>query len=132
MATVDAGLDEHNVRGAALHDVRPLHVIASDEDGRVIGGAIGRTWGKCCELQQLWVATECRRRSEGRLLMEAFECEAARRGCELVYLETFSFQAPAFYARLGYEEVLRTAGFPGGVVKSTMHKRIVTGDRTGA
>ena len=28
---------------------------------------------------------------------------AAQRGCTVFYLETFSFQAPALYRRLGYE-----------------------------
>lgn len=125
VAIVDAGLDEHNMAGAPLHDVQPLHVIASRHDGKVIGGAIGRTWGKCCELQQLWVAPECRSQGEGTLLMEAFEREAKARGCDLVYLDTFSFQAPAFYAKAGYVEVVRTAGFTGGVVKFAMQKQLV-------
>lgn len=113
----------------AFHDIRPLHVIATDQDEKIIGGAIGRTWGKCCELQQLWVASEWRGRSEGTLLMNAFEGEATQRGCELVYLDTFSFQAPEFYVKRGYIEVLRTAGFTGGIVKITMQKRIVGSGR---
>ena len=40
----------------------------------------------------------------------------------LVYLDTFSFQAPSFYQARGYAEVLRTEGFTGGVIKLTMHK----------
>jgi hypothetical protein len=35
-------------------------VIAQNPDGTVVGGAIGRTWGECCELQQLWVSAELR------------------------------------------------------------------------
>jgi GNAT superfamily N-acetyltransferase len=124
IATVDAGLDEYNVAGAPITDVRSLHVIAEDKDGIVVGGAIGRTWGQCCELQQLWVCAELRSNGIGSHLMDAFEQEAENRGCALVYLDTFSFQAPVFYQARGYREVLRTVGFTGGVAKITMHKSI--------
>lgn len=56
--------------------------------------------------------------------MDAFEQNARTRGCQLVYLDTFSFQAPNFYQARGYVEVLRTVGFTGGVIKLTMHKRL--------
>jgi GNAT superfamily N-acetyltransferase len=124
LAVVDSGLDEFNSAHARLSDVRPLHVIASGAAGEVFGGAVGRTWGECCELQQLWVAAGHRNQGTGGQLLATFEREAIRRGCRLVYLDTFSFQAPAFYAARGYVEVLNTSGFTGDVVKSTMHKRL--------
>ena len=55
LGAVDRGLGEFNEQHEALNDVRALHIIASDESGSTVGGAVGRTWGKCCELQQLWV-----------------------------------------------------------------------------
>ena len=119
---IDAGLDN-----PSFDDVEPLHAIATDDKGQVIGGAVGRTWGKCCELQKLWVAPEFRERYEGTQLMKAFEREAASRACELVYLDTFSFQAPEFYSKLGYHEAFRTSGFTAGVVKITMQKRLPNG-----
>lgn len=107
-----------------LSDVRPLHLISSDDTGSTIGGAVGRTWGQCCELQQLWVAAERRQQGIGSQLLESFEREAAARGCALIYLDTFSFQAPSFYALRGYVEVLRVTGYTGGVVKVTLQKKI--------
>ena len=124
LAIVDSGLHEFNKQTRAVHDVKKLHVIATDDDGKVTGGAIGRSWGKCCELLELWVAPERRGRNEGTELLQAFEQEAKRRGCELVYLDTFSFQAPVFYGKLGYVEVLRTEGYSDGVVKITMQKQL--------
>jgi N-acetylglutamate synthase-like GNAT family acetyltransferase len=104
--------------------MRALHVLARMQDARVCGGAIGRTWGTCCELQQLWVQDAQRGQGIGADLMARFEQEAAPRGCTLVYLETFSFQSPQFYARLGYRVVLETRGFTAGVIKYTMHKQL--------
>ena len=128
LAVVDAGLDEYNRRaGPALADVRALHVMAHSAAAplrveAVVGGAVGRSWGLCCELQQLWVQPELRLQGIGGRLMDAFEAEAQERGCQMVYLETFSFQAPSFYLARGYEVALRTEGFTGGVVKFTLQK----------
>ena len=58
----------------------------------------------------------------------AFETRAAERGCRTLYLETLSFQAPQFYASLGYRVVFELAAFPHGIVKFTMLREIGGGD----
>lgn len=123
-AVVDAGLDAHNGTARPLQDVQPLACIAQAADGSVHGGALGRTWGQCCELQQLWVDETLRHQGLGTRLMLAFEQAAAARGCTTFYLDTFSFQAPHFYRALGYEVVLTMAGYTGGTEKYTMVKRL--------
>ncbi|HYJ96693.1 MAG TPA: GNAT family N-acetyltransferase [Burkholderiaceae bacterium] len=117
---VDTGLDDFNVAAAPLHEVRPLACFLRDAQGAVIGGAVGRTWGACVELQQLWVRSELRRQGLGAQLVRAFEQRAAQRGCTLVYLETFSFQAPRLYASLGYEMRHTVAGYAPGIQKHWM------------
>jgi GNAT superfamily N-acetyltransferase len=112
---VDDGLDAHNA--PAVADVRPLACLARGDDGQVLGGALGRTWGGCAELQEMWVQPELRGQGLGTLLVRRFEAAAAARGVQRVYLTTFSFQAPVFYARLGYAEQARIEGFGGGHVK---------------
>lgn len=123
-AVVDNGIGTFNDAAAPLHEVRGLFVFARAADGAVLGGAIGRTWGQNCELQQLWVTEELRRRGLGRELLRHFEAETRRRACTLIYLETWSFQAPRFYEKLGYRGVLELAGFGPGLVKYTMHKHL--------
>jgi ribosomal protein S18 acetylase RimI-like enzyme len=117
---VDAGLGEASGAAAPLHDVQPLCSFARLPAGEVVGGAIGRTWGTCCELQQLWVHAEVRRRGIGTRLLRAFEARAEERGCRTFYLETFSFQAPGLYRSLGYEVALQLKGFAPGIVKYIM------------
>lgn len=126
-AVVDAGLDAHNLASAPLHEVRPLDAIASTHDGTVVGGAVGRTWGRRCELLQFWVAPAHRLQGTGSRLLAAFEREAAARGCELVYLDTWTFQAPGFYRARGYVEALRMDGYAPGLVRFTLHKRLGPG-----
>ena len=40
-----------------------------------------------------------------------------------VYLDTFSFQAPAFYKKLGYQRVRPHRGFPEGYDRIWLMKR---------
>lgn len=129
-ALVDHGLGEANDAAAPLHEVRPLAAFARDAEGRVIGGAVGRTWGEGCELQQLWVEPARRRQGLGAALVLAFEEQAASRGCRTFYLETFSFQAPALYRALGYEAECELACFEHGIRKFVMVKRLDAGATT--
>jgi ribosomal protein S18 acetylase RimI-like enzyme len=128
---VDAGLGIANEGAAPLHELRALSCFARLPCGDVVGGAVGRTWGRCCELQQLWVAPAYRRRGIGAGLVRRFERRAQERGCRTFYLDTFSFQAPALYRSLGYEVRLAIAGFAPDVVKYTMVREARDADAAG-
>ena len=114
LALVDAGLDKANHAAAPLADVRPLASFAHARGGRLVAGAVGRTWGQCCELQQLWVEPDHRRQGVASRLLQLFEARAADRGCRYFYLETFSFQAPGFYKKHGYQVFGELRDFPPG------------------
>lgn len=119
-AAVDAGLGEYNDAAAPLHEVRRLACFARLGSRPVIGGAVGRTWGECAEIQQLWVDPAHRGQGIGARLVRAFESAAAARGCRAFYLETFDFQAPRFYEKLGYRIAFTLDVYPRGVVRHTM------------
>jgi ribosomal protein S18 acetylase RimI-like enzyme len=119
---VSDGLEASNQAAADLAAVRPLVCVARVASGEVIGGAIARTWGECCEIQQLWVAPPYRRRGVARQMIELVEAESRKRGCKLVYLETFSFQAPQLYRSVGFEVACEFRGFPDKVTKYIMRK----------
>lgn len=121
-AVVDAGLGAANSSAAPIDSIGRLTCVARARNGEVIGGAVGRTWGECCELQQLWVHADHRRRGVGAELVRRFERRARERGCRVFYLETFNFQAPALYRSLGYRTAKKISGFPGGIVKYLMMK----------
>ncbi|MFN7510128.1 MAG: GNAT family N-acetyltransferase, partial [Betaproteobacteria bacterium] len=123
-AGLDAGLAADHDAAAPLHEVRPVSCVARAADGTVLGGAIGRRWGACCELQQLWLRDDRRGRGLGRRVVLAFEAHAAALGCEQVILETFSFQAPAFYARLGYVVEFERTAYPHGLRTLFLKKRL--------
>jgi len=129
-AIVDSGIGESNDAAAPLHEVQPISCFARSASDSVIGGAIGRRWGECCELQQVWVATSHRRQGIGSQLLRAFEEHAKLQGCTSVYLETFSFQAPGLYLSRGYQVELERKGYPLGIVKYHMVKQVSDRDAT--
>jgi ribosomal protein S18 acetylase RimI-like enzyme len=121
---IDAGLQAFNLAAAPFDEVRPLICTAKLHNEILVGGVKARTWGECCELQQIWVLENYRRSGIGRRLMVETEVEAARRGCTLLYLETFNFQAPEFYRQLGFDIACEFHGFPDGIVKYILRKAI--------
>jgi GNAT superfamily N-acetyltransferase len=51
----------------------------------------------------LWLAPAPRRSGCGSALLRRAEEFAVEHGCDVVYLSTFSFQAPGSYRKQGYE-----------------------------
>lgn len=126
VAAIDHGLHSYNQRAADLASIRRFACYAKSSEGNLVGGALARWWGTACELQQIWVDEALRRRGIGALLMQQVETLAIERGCRLLYLDTFSFQAPEFYYRLGYETACRLDGFPDGGSKFILRKSLTS------
>jgi GNAT superfamily N-acetyltransferase len=75
------------------------------DDARAIrAGLIGHVYAGWLSVNPLWVHADLRRGGIGRGLMAEAERRAIALGCRSSYLDTFSFQAPGFYAKLGYRE----------------------------
>ncbi len=126
VASIDRGLHAYNERNADLAAIHRFACYARDIEEKLVGGALARWWGAACELQQIWVDEATRRRGVGAALMRKVEEIALERGCRLLYLDTFSFQAPEFYYRLGYETACRLDGFPDGGSKFILRKALIS------
>ena len=119
---------EHNASVTGIADGQLLAFLVRDDSGRIVAGICGNTWGGGCEIRQFWVEESQRRRGLGTRLLRAAEQEARRRGCTQMLLMTFSFQAPAFYARNGFEVLATIADHPRGHRNFLMRKRLERAD----
>ena len=71
----------------------------------MIGGLWGRTVYDWLFVEHLFVPEHLRGRGLGTALMRKAEEVAIARDCIGVCLDTFDFNAPGFYRKLGYEEL---------------------------
>jgi GNAT superfamily N-acetyltransferase len=107
------GLLAHNVAAAGKSDYRPLTLTIRSR-GKIVGGLAAETFWSWMFVSLLWVSDKHRGRGHGSALIRTAEAEARSRGVRNVYLDTFSFQAPEFYEKLGYREFARLDEFPAG------------------
>ncbi len=117
-------LYEFNSSVTGIRDGAYLAIFVRDEQNRIVAGICGNTWGGCCEIRQFWVEELRRKQGLGTKLFRAAEQEARRRGCTQILLMTFSFQAPAFYAKHGFEVLTVVDDHPRGHRNLLLRKRL--------
>ncbi len=111
---LDQEIYDFNSAATGHHDGRELSIAVRGDDGGLLAGLTGWTWGGCGYIELFWVRDDQRGDGLGTRMLAAAEDEIRRRGCDRVALSTHSFQAPGFYARFGYIERGRTPGYPHG------------------
>jgi GNAT superfamily N-acetyltransferase len=117
-------LDAYNLAVTGLTAYSPVNFFLYDEGDEIMGGLLGLIWGGALHVRILWVAESLRSRGHGRRLLEAAERRATERGCRCVFLDTFSFQAPGFYEKLGYEMYARAEDWPVGHAHCFLRKAL--------
>ena len=114
----------YNAAATGIDDGAMLVGSIRDDDGRLVAGLYGWTWGGAGFVDLLWVEEEHRRTGLGTRLLTAAEDEARARGCTQLLLATHAFQAPDFYQARGYREVGRFADYPRGSFQVQLAKRL--------
>lgn len=110
--SVFQGLLKYNRSHLGDSEPEDLGIYLRNEEGIVTAGLVGNTFGLWLMVRYLWISEELREQGIGsRLLLKAEET-AKERGCRYVFLDTFSFQAPDFYKKYGYTEVLTLENYP--------------------
>lgn len=114
MRAVESGLTAHATGLGLRTDWSPRWIIGRDE-GEVVQAGIRFVLAfEWLFVNWLWVADLYRKHGIGSQLMSEAEAAARKQGCRAAYLDTFTFQAPRFYERLGYREFGRLNDFPPG------------------
>ncbi len=117
----------NNSRASQPENYRPLVIILSDPDtGEVVGGLWGATNYAHLHVDLLFVPDTLRGNGLGRQMLLQAEQEASARGCRGAWLDTYSFQARAFYERHGYAVFGILNDYPPGQSRIFLHKILVT------
>jgi GNAT superfamily N-acetyltransferase len=114
----------YNDSQAGPSENRPLVVLVLDSTGAVVGGLWGYTAYGWLFTNLLFVPASLRGQGIGSRLMHLAETEAATRGCHGAWLDTFEFQARAFYERIGYTCFGELPSYPTGFSRFFMKKEL--------
>ncbi len=98
------GIHDHNTQHSGAGEAAYLTIFLRDQAGAVVGGVYGWTAYGWLRIDVLWVQEELRGQGFGKQLLMEAEAEGRRRGCQFATLDSFSFQAPEMYKKLGYTE----------------------------
>jgi GNAT superfamily N-acetyltransferase len=101
----------YNISEAHINEGIDLAILVRDSQERLVGGVSGRLWGRCLEIELLWVNQGYRGQGIGTNLLAKIENSAIRLGAQTALLDTFSFQAPSLYERAGYVRFGTIDGF---------------------
>ncbi len=101
----------HHAKGMGVEtDLGDLTVFARDEQDEPMGGVTAQTGWALCYVKLLWVHESQRRQGLGRKLIGMVEEQALKRGCHTMGVDTYNYQGPEFYPKLGFQEFGRVDG----------------------
>jgi ribosomal protein S18 acetylase RimI-like enzyme len=116
MKVLHTGLREYVTEHiGALRKKNPgiqINIIIRNGKGQVIGGLNGSSILKAMYVDQLWVDERYRGQGYGTELMMVAERIAGKDGCISSLAMVYSFQAPEFFQKLGYEVFGVSDGYP--------------------
>ena len=116
-------LSAYNTAAAGPGNWGIIALTVRDEQDAIVGGLWGYT-GYGFLFVELLAAGPARNQGIGTRLMAEAEAECRRQGLVGIWLDTWTFQAPGFYAKLGYSECGRIPDYPAGHDRIFFHKRL--------
>lgn len=117
-------LEEFNVARWEIKQKIPLAIRVTNDDGEIIAGAAGKTFGMWLLIDNLWVSEKMRGQDIGSKVLQMMESAARQRGCKYVLLDTLNFQARPFYERFGYKLQWTQEHYPRDGMKFWMAKEL--------
>lgn len=127
-ARLSQGIAEFNRE--AIPDLEPneaeirFHVVATSNDGELIGGLRGACYWNTLHIELMWLSDKARGSGTGRQVIQKAEAFAREKGCEKALVETTSWQARPFYEKNGYTLLATLEGRPKGFASHYLAKTL--------
>ena len=96
-----------------------------DEHDDILGGLYASVFYQWMYIELLSVPEHARGQGLGSRLMQMAEDLAREKECVGIWLDTFEFQAPGFYKKMGYSELGHIADYPPGHKRFFFQKRLI-------
>ena len=119
---VGDALDAFNLSHVRDYRYQSVRLFVRDDAGAIVGGLLADVYMDWMYVKILWLNERLRGGGTGAELMRLAEEAARELGCTGVWLDTFSFQAPGFYRKLGYEEFGQLDDYPRGFSRHFFRK----------
>ena len=105
-------LREFNYRRVGRYpEGQSVYLNAKDKGGNLLGGFRGEIYFHWLFINVLFVEKRERRKGLGAHLLAEGEAQAKAKGALHARLETFEWQAPGFYLKHGYRELVRMPNY---------------------
>ena len=118
-------LRSYNLRHTGEMAFETIGILLRDPvTQEVVGGLYGKVSYGWMFRELLSIPDSMRAQGMGTRLMLAAEEAALLKGCVGMWLDTFSFQAPGFYRKLGFSEFGHMADYPPGHQRCFFQKRL--------
>lgn len=118
---------EHNMSSLSDEIKTPLENVSfvlRNEKDELVGGVTATIFWHHMHIDFLWVSDKHRNGRYGSKLINKIENLAIEKDCRLIILDTFSFQAPEFYKKLGFKVIGVIKDNPKGHNQYFMEKRL--------
>lgn len=103
----------------------PFALMVRDEHEAILGGLYGRVIFQWMFIELLSVPEQGRGQGIGSELMAMAEALAKEKNCLGIWLDTFDFQAPEFYKKMGFSQFGEIVDYPPGHKRHFFQKRLV-------
>ena len=118
-------LRAYNASKAGVSTQETFALLVRDDNDEILGGLYGRVFYQWMFIELLAVPEQARGQGLGSKLMQMAEELAREKECVGIWLDTFDFQAPEFYKKLGYSELGQIVDYPPGHKRLFFQKRLI-------
>jgi GNAT superfamily N-acetyltransferase len=121
---IGRGLQQYNIGQAGDNKFQRLCFVLQSNEDEIMGGVMAEVYWNWLYIDLMWIEDDLRGQGYGRRLLTSVEDQARKLGAKNAYLDTFSFQAPEFYKKQGYQVMAELPDFPVGHQRHFLSKKL--------